>query len=452
MIFGNKSLDSFSPAKVLKWDSSLASDFEHQQLAYRGGVLAAAEAPVTKTIEAEILVRGRDYDAIKARLDGIAEWLYGSGVNKLFVRNDTSHYYMARCTQISTPAYNGLSARITVTFLCIDYRLYNVSTDTPVSGTLDTNLSNFTFAGKHCLNDYGCLFIRDSIDALAAARLNKYRIPGQLGTLRYDGRFTEYDERKVSGTLYFVKGAAHNQLMTQTEIDSQMHTIAAWLGNAGRDYLIFDSDTTRRYIAEVEKVMIIEGGDKSDWLNGCLRVEITLQSYSEDVEEVSQTKTLTVSNGFTSIQFSDLLPRGYGYVTPVKMTLVNNGPNAISDLQIRSQKTSGFYISAGSLNEDLCRIKYGSFPIILVDNDNTYERSYEIDTDTSDIVFIAKNRTSGTVTRTSHREYLYSGGFPMLFYFPEDQRTSSSGFLRFAFYSDVETSLSVTVTARARWL
>lgn len=123
MIFGNLYLESFGHAKVVSWKSSIYTDFDRKELTYRGRVLAAVEVPTLRKIEATVLVRGASAKDIDKKLSDIGKWLKSAGTSKLFSKRDTTHYYLARCTQVSVPEYNGLSARFTVTFTCADNRL-----------------------------------------------------------------------------------------------------------------------------------------------------------------------------------------------------------------------------------------------------------------------------------------------------------------------------------------
>ena len=424
MIFGGRSLNSFGPAKVTSWRKSLANDINRQQLSFRGGIIASNELPAVRQIQADILVRGADHDTLMLRLNGIAEWLYGAGVAKLFARQDTSHYYMARCTQITKPVYSGPSARITATFDCVDYRLYTTQTDEAVSGTLESNLDNFTFAGVHCLSGMGCVFIRTKIDALPSARLNKYAIAGVSGTTRYDDRFVVYNEKSLTGNLYFVKGTNHDQIMSQTEIETRMHEVASWLGNAGRAALVFDSDPTRQYMAELEAAQPLSSGETSQWYNGCISIQMVLQPYSEDVASASQTRTfdLTANSTFKGYDFSQAVPNGLGYDTPVIVEISRNSGDAITDLSVETINNDGTGRIIRLKGNNFIIPTYYMFPIVI-------------------------NGVTSDITRgsTSFMEYLYSGDFPAFSTDPLQGKLM-------LFKCDADCNITVKVTAKARWL
>lgn len=418
MIFGEKTLDVVGCAKVTAWRNGLSSSFDRQQITYRGAVIASVEVPTIRTIEADILVRGKSLHVLKMRLNAIADWLYSSGTAKLSTSKDPAHYYKARCTQISTPAYNGLSARITATFVCTDYRLYSVYDNQPI-GTLAANLGNFTFAGKHCLNDMGCVFVMSSFDLLGQPRLNRYIIPGQNGTLRYDANATVYEARSLQGDLYLVTGTAHDGAMTQDQIDEQKHKIASWLGNAGRAYLILDSDTTRRYIAEVDDRIVAYSGQDLDWVNGSIKLKLSVQPYSEDVTAQSKTSSLSLSaNTYQTISLTSAIPRGIGYVTPLVITITNSGSSAVTDLYV------SYYDEKDTAQ--VMRLNGNGFSL-----------------GASQSVVIDGTKPDVLQGGSSNIKWLASGDFPVL---------SVNGTKSIKIKTAAASSLSVTVSLNARWL
>lgn len=385
MIFGNVHLASFGHSKVVSWKNNIFTDFERKELSYRGRVLAAVEVPTIRSIEATILVRGSTVKDVDKKLKDIGMWLYDAGTAKLFAERDTTHYYIARCTSVSKPERSGASARITVVFTCADNRLYNVYNNQPIV-TATSDMSNFTFAGKHCLNDMGCVFVLDSIDALGQAKINKYEIAGQSGTLRYDsGEGTMFAEKTLSGTLYFVKQSLDG-LMSEEEISQKLHAVASWLGNSGRAQLILDSDVTRYYEAEVESSQSLS---RKDWENGSIKLKMVLQPYSSSVERFSVTKSIVLSaNKAATVSLSAL---SIGYTTPLLIEITNQSSTAITDFRIQYRneknelktmhlKSNGFSVANGqtlsvdSLSGDINRggvsgvkwLESGDFPIVSV--------------------------------------------------------------------------------------
>lgn len=412
MIFGNVHLASFGHCKVIGWKNNIFTDFERKELSYRGRVLAAVEVPTIRTIEATVLVRGSTVKDVDKKLKDIGSWLYDSGTTKLFAERDTTHYYLARCTSVSKPERSGASARITVVFTCADNRLYNVYNNQPIV-TATSDMSNFTFAGRHCLNDMGCVFVLDGIDALAQAKINKYEIAGQSGTLRYDsGDGAMFAEKSLSGTLYFVKQSVDG-LMSEEEISQRLHDVASWLGNSGRAQLVLDNDVTRYYEAEIESNQSLS---RKDWENGSIKLKMVLQPYSCSIPQFSQTGSFVLrANTETTINLPLL---AIGYTTPLLVEITNQSSTPITDLIIsyRNEK-----------NElKTMRLKSNGFSV-------SNGQKLSVDSLSGDI---KRGAVSGV-------KWLESGDFPV---------ASVNGAKELKIRSSTAATVSVTVKCNARWL
>ena len=330
MNFNGTYLKSFGHCKVLSWRNSVYTDFDRKELVHNGRVLAAVEVPTVRKIEAIILVRGNSYDDVRHKLESIASWLYEAGTAKLCHETDLTRYFLARCTQVSTPEYNGLSARCTVTFTCSDHRLYAAYNDQPVA-TEENNMSNFTFAGKHCLNDMGCLFVKDAEPAIPAVKPHVYEISGMNGTLRYNTGTPVLKETSMSGTLYFVKDTPDGR-MTEEEITQKRHDVAAWLINAERAALIMDSDISREYQAEISAEALL---NRKDWANGYLKVKFTVQPVSKSVDASSKLQQIQLAAGEAyTLDLKDMTPSGIGYQTPLVLSVYVFGENTINQLTV----------------------------------------------------------------------------------------------------------------------
>lgn len=416
MIFGNMHLASFGHCKVVNWKNSIYADFERKELTYRGRLLSAVEVPTLRSIEATVLVRGSSVKEVDKKLADIGKWLYDAGTTKLFAERDTTHYYLARCTSVSTPQRNGASARITVKFTCADNRLYNVYNDEPIT-TATSELNNFTFAGKHCLNDMGCVFVMESFDAVPKAKANRYEIEGQNGTLRYDsGDGILYEEKSLSGTLYFVKQFGDG-LLTELEITERMHFISSWLGNAGRAKLILDSDTGRYYEAEVIDNQSLS---RKDWENGSIKLKMVLQPIAVSVEpkEISEQLTLTAGKA-AEIDLSSLAKDGIGYTTPLKITVQKNDGNTVITV-----------LSFGYNNE-----KNESKPMKIYSSTFSLANGEAIVIDGNELT-ISKGGTDGI-------SWLANGSFPIL---------PVNGDRKLAIATNVNATVTVTVSCNVRWL
>lgn len=412
MIFGNVHLASFGHCKVVSWKNNIFTDFERKELSYRGRVLAAVEVPTVRTIEATVLVRGSTVKDVDKKLADIGKWLYDAGTAKLFAERDTTHYYLARCTSASTPERSGASARVTVEFTCADNRLYNVYNDQPIV-TAASDMSNFTFAGKHCLNDMGCVFVLESVDALPQAKINKYEIAGQSGTIRYDsGEGTMFAEKTLSGTLYFVK-QSRDGLMAEEEISQRLHAVASWLGNSGRARLVFDSDISRYYEAEVDGSQSLS---RKDWENGSIKLKMVLQPYSCSIEQFTVQQSLILSAS-TAGEIS-LAALEIGYVTPLIIEITNQSATTITDLRIQ------FYDEKDVLKT--MRLQSGGFSL-------PSGQTLLIDSSSGDI-------TQDGLTGV---QWLKSGDFPVI---------SVNGTREIKLISSTAATLGVVVKCNARWL
>ncbi len=293
---------------------------------------ASTEVPTLRKVEVDFLVRGKTSNEIAGKLADMATWLYNAGTAKLFSDQDPNHYYKARCTSVSTPEFSGLFARFTATFTCADYKLYNAQTNQPLTSTA-TDLSNFTFAGKHCLNDMECVFVEESRDVTPEVKANKYEIAGMNGTLRYLGGSAALAEKQLSGTLYLVNLQDENGLLDETVIAQRLHEIASWLVNAQRAELVLDSDITRQYEAEVIAAASVT---RNNWDNGAIKIRFVLQPVSMDVTaKVLEAASIQLqANTAATVSLEQLFTEGIGYATPMTLTITNNGTGSITDLTV----------------------------------------------------------------------------------------------------------------------
>lgn len=413
MNFAGTYLKSFGHCKVLSWKNSVYTDFDRKELTHNGLILAAVEVPTVRKIEALILVRGQNVHAVRKTLQNISEWLYNAGTAKLCHESDPTLYFLARCTQVSMPEYNGPSARCTVTFTCADHRLYSSSDDQPVTSE-ENNMSNFTFAGKHCLNDMGCLFVKDSEPVVPAVKAHVYEISGMSGTLRYNTGSPTLKETYLSGTLYFVKNTPNGR-MTEAEIAQRRHDVAAWLINAERASMVLDSDVTRSYQAEVVTETVLS---RSQWANGSMKVKFVLQPVSESIEETRVTAEITtVANVKQAVDLSALTPNGIGYETPVTLMLMHIGGDTITDLVL------GYNVNG---EEKTLHLSHENFSL-----------------SENEVVFINSLNGWIRVDGADGMPYIKEGDFPVI---------SASGENYLSITADAAASLSVGVACKVRWV
>lgn len=413
MIFANRDIKTFWYAKAVKFDTSYYADFSRQEVTSRGLLRSYIEVPTVRKIVVSILVRVKGKQSIDERVREITHWLISSGESRLMSERDQSRYYIARCTSVSIPKFNGMSATFNATFTCSDYRPYDAFTNKPI-GDASTDLSNFTFNGKHCLNDLKCLFVCDNMQTIPSVSRNAYTIAGMSGTLRYDDGLAPLEEKMMQGTLHFLKGAGSTELMTQREIMERAHEVTSWLINAKRAPLILDSDSFRMYQAEV-----IDEGELSfdKWANGALKVKFTLQPHCTDIKARESNTTAQLASGqWSTVSLSDIAI--IGYTTPLEITITNNSSSTITDLRVA-------YYNEDNVEKSI-RLYEGGFAL-------SRGASVTINSTSNDVL----------IGGISSLKCVKSGDFPVI---------TPCGNKSIKIYANASASVSVAVKFNARWL
>lgn len=414
MTFNGIHASQFGCTKVTIISDRFTAPMTHQTVVKNGVVITAVCVPTVREISLELLVRERGHQALYTRLEQINDWLMKSGEAKLELRHTKGTYYKARCKNIEPPLFNGLTARLSVVMMCMDYRLYNKHDNKPVAGA-DPETDNFTFAGKHCLNDMHCMFVLNSKTAVPQVSAHKYEIPGIAGTVRYDDDNLRIAEKAIKGTLYFVNANENGVPITYEEAENRMMEVSAWLVNAGRASLIWDSDITRVYQVEVENEALFS---RTQWENGKLDLTLTAQPLAMDAAQGQVEETLSLSAGTAkAMNIASAFPRGMGYDTPLHIEITNTGTAAITDLTIvykdrygKTRKTryysGGFSLSVGST--------------LMVDGEDM----------------------SSSVGSTNAAKWLYSGDYPI----------ATVGNQSIAIQTASAATVKVIVKANARWV
>lgn len=415
MIFGGIHPESFGRVKVLGVQDRFVAAREQQTVRRAGNIIASISVPTVREITVEMLVRANNTGELMLTMDRLAEWLEGAGTARLELEQTEGTYYKARCTGMGDVTYSGPNARFTVTFTCTDYRQYNAYNDQPVRGA-DPSSDNFTFAGKHCLNDMGCMFVLDKRMGVPEVTISKYDVLGIPGTLRYDQNDLILSEQKISGKLYFVNRTEDGAILADEEIEERLHAVSSWLILAGRAPLILDSDVTRQYPAELESAADFT---RTDWENGRLELKLTLQPYSQDTEASSMTAALNLgANTAQNVDLSALFPRGVGFITPLIVEITNTGSSAITALEL------GYTDRLGAART--ARLEGGGFSLAAGQK-------------------VVINGEDASVTRAGQSAMLgFTGDFPSV--------SPAPGKLAVSLKSGAAASVSVKVTARARWL
>lgn len=146
---------------------------------------------------------------------------------------------------------------------------------------MNLNEMNFAFNGKHCLREFGCIYVEDGGHVMSpAVTRNTYEIAGVDGTVELDGE--TYAEIFFSGTLFFWKDPP-----SQAAAQRMLRRINAWL-LAGRKRLVFDYEPERFYLAEVNHAM---EWNYDKWIEGGHSIRFTAQPYACNVRENSVSVT-----------------------------------------------------------------------------------------------------------------------------------------------------------------
>lgn len=415
MIFAGIKPESLGCVKVVGVHDRFLAAREMQAIRRTGSILASISVPTVREIRVEMLVLAKKADELMLTLDKVARWLHDAGEAHLALDRTEGTYHRARCTDMSEPEFSGPSARFTATFTCTDYRQYNAYNDQPFLGA-DPPSDNFTYAGKHCLNDMGCMFVLDRRMGVPGVSGSKYDVLGVPGTLRYEQHDLILPEQAVSGKLYFVSRTADGERMADAQIEARLHAVASWLVLAGRAPLIFDSDVTRQVMAELENAADFA---RAEWENGVLDLTLTLQPYSADVQAASLEKALSLSAGAAQeIDLSALFPRGVGFITPLVVEIQNTGTGSLTGL------TLGYTDRLGKSRT--ARLAGGGFSLAA-------GQTVVVDGEQALVSIGGQSAMLG-----------FTGDFPSV--------SPAPGKLAVRIASDTAASVSVTVHARARWL
>lgn len=146
---------------------------------------------------------------------------------------------------------------------------------------------------------------------------------------------------------------------------------------------------------------------------------MTLQPYSMDTEAESMTKSMSLSaNTAQVIDLSALFPRGVGFITPLIVEITNNGSSAITALEL------GYTDRLGAART--ARLEGGGFSLAAGQT-------------------VVINGEDASMTMAGQSAMLgFTGDFPSV--------SPAPGKLAVSLKSSAAASVSVKVTARARWL
>ena len=178
--------------------------------------------------------------------------------------------------------------------------------------------SGFRFGGKHCMHDFGLLFVEDSGGRAVthARRINEYQIAGASGTIRFPGE--AFDTTTLSGSLFPLESPAD-----EAAAQALMRQVDAWLYGP-RDRLIFDYEPDKYRLAEVT------GESKwsySDWMDGGLEIEFIIQPFAFALFPTTAGGTVT-----GSAEYDFTVPGTED--APLEAQITNQGASALTGAQI----------------------------------------------------------------------------------------------------------------------
>lgn len=337
MTFNGWSETSWTKIKNVDVRNSVVNNFERKIITERGMERASVETPVTRLIEIDFVSTEKTRTAGNSALDNLramANAFAGYGISKLVLDDNPGYYYWARAKTFTEPEVIGASAKMTITFECADYNLHSV-TDGQTAYSY-TGQNNFRFGGKHCLIDYGCVFVEDSRQVVPAVNATKYSITGMNGTYRYAQDAPVLDEWVLEGTLYYVFVNNPGTMMQPAVIRERCRNVASWLINTQRGKLVFDADNfTPSYEFDAEVVSAQEFST-NDWTNGAIKLRMLVQPVCQMSNTESHQFTFEnptpgqVFHG-TDIDLSYYGIFKVGYRTPIVLEITNMADTETGD-------------------------------------------------------------------------------------------------------------------------
>lgn len=293
MIFNNINIAKQFKCKLLSKGNTFFATDKVNTVEQLGMVLAMSASPQVRVITCEVLVKAGNRMKLYAKLSEIAKFLQNAPVARLIDKEQAHLFYHAKCTSISKPSIKGSTAKFSLEFTCTDYRPHYVSSGKALYGS-EKPVFNFRFAGKHCFDDFGMVFVLDEVPLLPKQEIYTYDIGGRDGTIRSKG--LKLGEMELKGTLYMTKEELPS-LLTE-----KMYAIKKWLIQEDREELYFDCMPDVFFLADVVNSLSL---DMKMWENGAIHISFTLQPYAWNKELTE--KVLALQNETGSISLNDEL-------------------------------------------------------------------------------------------------------------------------------------------------
>lgn len=183
---------------------------------------------------------------------------------------------------------------------------------------MNLNEINFSFAGKHCLRDFGCIYVENGGHTISPkVTRNAYQIAGLSGTILMPGEI--HDVIPLRGSLFFEESPP-----SQAAAQNALRRIVAWLA-VGRDKLFFDYEPNRYYLAEVNSQT---DWTFANWIDGGLDIQFECQPFAYN--RVESSVQVTVTGLGTTLQ----LVTNTGKPTPLCMDIKNLGSAIINSVTV----------------------------------------------------------------------------------------------------------------------
>lgn len=175
--------------------------------------------------------------------------------------------------------------------------------------------NGFCFDGKHSLNDWGVIAIKDKKRTIAApGEVLSYRVGGLQGTVAFK------DQQNLREYNVPVKLYAERDLGSETAATQLWRQLAEWL-MAGRRKLIWDSEPDKYLLAECTELV----GDPSDWIEEGLKVTFKVQPGLRSVQPDRLQMEIAGGDWHDGTMYVDS-----GLPAPVELRVINTGVSAIT--------------------------------------------------------------------------------------------------------------------------
>lgn len=186
---------------------------------------------------------------------------------------------------------------------------------------------NFSFAGKHCLRDFGCIYVESGGHIISPkVSRNAYEIAGMSGTVLMDGEV--YEPVTFGGTLFFDVSPP-----SQTAAQQMLRQIVTWL-RQGRDRLVFDYEPDRYYLAEVNSE---SNWSYQEWIDGGLSITFECQPYAYNRAESIVRKAVTGSVAELSLMADTDI------AAPLCVEIQNTGAATVTGATVIAQGKSAVF-------------------------------------------------------------------------------------------------------------